>query len=250
MAWPQLPKRRLIRLQTLEANAAEACRRANGVGLVRRSSLLSSTKRRTQVPRYWIGIYVSTGRNHRLLGVSASMFGCGHHTPNRVTGATEIISAAASCTMVFAEKARFLGSADQLSTYCPRCGQCSKLMQGFQAIVISSLDRICVDQRLAVSAVGSICRRSDYCDRGHEFAETIDPLIGPVHCRSNIRASGLIHQHLRQRQKQKRRAWDSNPQPLAGHHISSVAAGQFAYPPGSALRFYRSGIGAGFNVNG
>ena len=29
----------------------------------------------------------------------------------------------------------------------------------------------------------------------------------------------------------KRRAWDSNPQPLAGHLISSQAAGQFAYPP-------------------
>ena len=29
----------------------------------------------------------------------------------------------------------------------------------------------------------------------------------------------------------KRRAWDSNPQPLAGHHNSNVAACQFAYPP-------------------
>ena len=29
----------------------------------------------------------------------------------------------------------------------------------------------------------------------------------------------------------RRRAWDSNPQPLAGHLISSQAAGQFAYPP-------------------
>ena len=29
----------------------------------------------------------------------------------------------------------------------------------------------------------------------------------------------------------KRRAWDSNPQPLSGHLISSQAAGQFAYPP-------------------
>ena len=28
-----------------------------------------------------------------------------------------------------------------------------------------------------------------------------------------------------------RRAWDSNPQPLAGHLISSQAASQFAYPP-------------------
>ena len=31
---------------------------------------------------------------------------------------------------------------------------------------------------------------------------------------------------------QKRRAGDSNPQPLSGHLISSQAAGQFAYPPG------------------
>ena len=30
----------------------------------------------------------------------------------------------------------------------------------------------------------------------------------------------------------QRRAWDSNPQPLSGHLISSQAAGQFAYPPG------------------
>ncbi len=30
----------------------------------------------------------------------------------------------------------------------------------------------------------------------------------------------------------KRRAGDSNPQPIAGHLISSQAAGQFAYPPG------------------
>ena len=30
----------------------------------------------------------------------------------------------------------------------------------------------------------------------------------------------------------QRRAWDSNPQPLAGHLISSQTAGQFAYPPG------------------
>src|SRR5262245_21263230 len=29
----------------------------------------------------------------------------------------------------------------------------------------------------------------------------------------------------------ERRAWDSNPPPLAGHLISSQAAGQFAYPP-------------------
>ena len=39
---------------------------------------------------------------------------------------------------------------------------------------------------------------------------------------------------------QQRRAGDSNPQPLAGHLISSQAAGQFAYPPGngpSALDF-------------
>jgi integrase/recombinase XerD len=32
----------------------------------------------------------------------------------------------------------------------------------------------------------------------------------------------------------KRRAWDSNPQPLAGHLISSQAASQFAYPPGAS----------------
>ena len=31
----------------------------------------------------------------------------------------------------------------------------------------------------------------------------------------------------------ERRAWDSNPQPLAGHLISSQTAGQFAYPPGT-----------------
>ena len=30
----------------------------------------------------------------------------------------------------------------------------------------------------------------------------------------------------------KRRARDSNPQPVTRHHISSVAASQFAYPPG------------------
>ncbi len=30
---------------------------------------------------------------------------------------------------------------------------------------------------------------------------------------------------------QKRRAWDSNPQPLAGHLNSNQAASQFAYPP-------------------
>ena len=29
----------------------------------------------------------------------------------------------------------------------------------------------------------------------------------------------------------ERRAWDSNPQPLAGHLISSQGASQFAYPP-------------------
>ena len=33
----------------------------------------------------------------------------------------------------------------------------------------------------------------------------------------------------------KRRAGDSNPQPLSGHLISSQAAGQFAYPPGRFL---------------
>ncbi len=32
----------------------------------------------------------------------------------------------------------------------------------------------------------------------------------------------------------KRRAWDSNPQPLAGHLISSQGASQFAYPPGAS----------------
>ena len=30
----------------------------------------------------------------------------------------------------------------------------------------------------------------------------------------------------------KRRAWDSNPQPVSRHLISSQTAGQFAYPPG------------------
>jgi hypothetical protein len=38
------------------------------------------------------------------------------------------------------------------------------------------------------------------------------------------------------REKQQRRAWDSNPQSLSGHLISSQAASQFAYPPGSAVR--------------
>jgi hypothetical protein len=33
------------------------------------------------------------------------------------------------------------------------------------------------------------------------------------------------------RPDRRRRAWDSNPQPLAGHLISSQAASQFAYPP-------------------
>ncbi len=45
----------------------------------------------------------------------------------------------------------------------------------------------------------------------------------------------------------ERRAWDSNPQPLAGHHISSVAAGQFAYPPGVGPMLYRIGFSAWFN---
>jgi hypothetical protein len=47
----------------------------------------------------------------------------------------------------------------------------------------------------------------------------------------------------------ERRAWDSNPQPLAGHHISSVAAGQFAYPPERVLTANRSECCGRFNVN-
>ena len=40
---------------------------------------------------------------------------------------------------------------------------------------------------------------------------------------SNGRARGRI--------VEKRRAWDSNPQPVTRHHNSNVAASQFAYPP-------------------
>src|SRR5690348_11243589 len=46
---------------------------------------------------------------------------------------------------------------------------------------------------------------------------------GPVR-NDNSPGSGAV--------SQERRAWDSNPQPLSGHLISSQAAGQFAYPPG------------------
>ena len=37
--------------------------------------------------------------------------------------------------------------------------------------------------------------------------------------------------------------------PLLGHHISSVAAGQFAYPPESQLSLYRICICVGFNLS-
>jgi hypothetical protein len=40
----------------------------------------------------------------------------------------------------------------------------------------------------------------------------------------------------------KRRAGDSNPQPLAGHLISSQAAGQFAYPPDRPISIYTHGF--------
>src|SRR5690606_11362127 len=43
----------------------------------------------------------------------------------------------------------------------------------------------------------------------------------------------LLLKHLRRRLLIQRRARDSNPQPVSRHHISSVAANQFAYPPGS-----------------
>jgi len=45
--------------------------------------------------------------------------------------------------------------------------------------------------------------------------------------------------HRSASQGQKRRAWDSNPQPLSGHLISSQAASQFAYPPSTSDVFFR-----------
>jgi hypothetical protein len=45
---------------------------------------------------------------------------------------------------------------------------------------------------------------------------------------SQMRAAALL----------KRRAGDSNPQPLSGHLISSQAAGQFAYPPNRITNLY------------
>ncbi len=45
----------------------------------------------------------------------------------------------------------------------------------------------------------------------------------------------------------QRRARDSNPQPVARHHISSVAASQFAYPPNCLLSIYRISICARIN---
>jgi len=55
---------------------------------------------------------------------------------------------------------------------------------------------------------------------------------GPTESRKPLQAAALCDAIPTQA---KRRARDSNPQPLAGHLISSQAASQFAYPPGEYL---------------
>lgn len=59
----------------------------------------------------------------------------------------------------------------------------------------------------------------------------------------------LLANHLRAMELSQRRAWDSNPQHLAVHHISSVAASHSLTLQDINLSLYRNVFGARFNVN-
>ncbi len=58
----------------------------------------------------------------------------------------------------------------------------------------------------------------------------------------------LVINHLRAVSLSQRRARDSNPQPLAGHHISSVAASHSLTLPAPTLTTYRSEFSVAFNT--
>ena len=60
-------------------------------------------------------------------------------------------------------------------------------------------------------------------------------------------ARTCLTMHMRAAFLTQRRARDSNPQPVSRHHISSVAASQFAYPPNCLLSIYRISICARIN---
>jgi len=98
------------------------------------------------------------------------------------------------------------------------------------------------DQAKALASLPSKCLRI-VCTRGCTESQTVsqvgnekqdkepaNPIKTTPHVASKQKKALSVTENA------KRRARDSNPQPLTGHHNSNVAASQFAYPPGLVIR--------------